>query len=376
MFELSREITPLKGLKMFNPVLHSILFGLVLFVYSPQILADSGQEKQLPCHSNENQLDNEVKKAIPINKVAPRYPKNAARKAQEGWVRLSFVIKEDGSVDLPIIEDSSGLKSFEKAAKNAVKSWIFDPATRDGKTIEQCQNSVLLNFKMNKTTKGASRRFVSQHRKIQQLITDKKLNEAKHALTEFEKKPRQNFYEDKFFFSLKANYFQAIGDNRQELTNLNKLIPEGKNYLSKGSYVYSIARAFGLALLNNELSSALYYYDKLKQFDAKHEKVTEFAPYIEKINAIINGSDPIFVAAQINEREHWNHYLARKSFTFANIEGKLNSVDIRCDNHFSTYALDSKKEWNIPASWGKCQLFVKGEQGVKFNLIEMPAKPV
>ncbi len=361
---------------MLKTTVRIISFGLILFFYSFQILASAEQEKQMPCHSNENSVNNEVKKATPIKKVAPTYPKVAARKKQEGWVRLSFIVKEDGSVDLPIIEDSSGIESFEKAAKNAVKAWVFDPATRNGKTIEQCRNSVQLNFKMNKTTKGASRRFVKQYRKIIQLIHDKELIEAKQALDELAKKPRQNFYEDKFFFNVKASYFQAMGDNRQELANLKKLIPTGKDYLPKDSYVYSITRAFQLALLNNELSSTLYFYNKLKQFDENSETIAKLTPYIEKINTLIYSSDPIFVAAQINERKHWNHYLTRKNFTFANIEGKLNSVDIRCDNHFSTYALESERQWSIPENWGKCQLFVKGEQGVKFNLIELAAKQV
>ncbi len=211
----------------------NLSLGLMLLFCSLQVLADSEQEKQLPCHSNKSNLDSEVKEAAPIKKIAPKYPKEAARNKQEGWVRLSYIVKEDGSVDLPIIEDSSGIKSFEKAAKKAVKAWRFDPATRNGQTIEQCKNSVQLNFKMNKTTKGASRRFVKQYRKVLQLINAKELNEAKQALNKLAKKPRQNFYEDKFFFSLKASYFQARGDNRQELANLRKLIPAGRDYLSK-----------------------------------------------------------------------------------------------------------------------------------------------
>ena len=361
---------------MLKATLKNMSLGLVLFFYSLQIFAGTEQEKQMPCHANKNNVDSDVKSASSINKIAPKYPKDAARNKQEGWVRLSFVIKEDGSVDLPIIEDSSGIKSFEKEAIKALKNWTFDPATRNGKTIEQCKNSVQLDFKMNKTVKGASRRFVREYRKILQLINDKQLAEAKLALDEFAEMPRQNFYEDKYFFSVQASYFQAKGNNREELANLKKLIPTGKGYLPKDSYVYSITRAFQLALLNNELSSTLYFYDKLKQFDDDNEYIETLIPYIEKINSLIDSPAPIFVTAQINKRKHWNHYLARNSFTFANIEGELNSVDIRCDNHFSTYALDNEKTWSIPESWGKCQIFVKGKQGVKFNLIELATKPV
>jgi len=367
----SKEISLFNGITMLKTSHANIALTLALFFYSNNILASTAPEKQLPCHSSKHSNDNSVVQAQSISKIAPKYPIEAARKNQEGWVRLSYVVKEDGSVDLPIIEDSSGLKSFEKAAKRAVKLWKFDPATRNGETIEQCQNSVQLDFKMNKTTHGASRQFVRQYRKIIKLINDKDLVEAKNALAELENKPRQNFYEDNFFFSVKASYFQAIGDQRQELLNLKKLIPVGKYYLPKEAYVYSVVRAFQLALLNNELSSTLYYYDKLKQFDEKNERVTALTPYIEKINELINSTDHLFVKAQINEREHWNHYLARKSFTFTNVEGKLDSVDIRCDNHYSSYPLEQQKEWQIPARWGKCQLFVKGEQGATFDLVEL-----
>ncbi|PCH95639.1 MAG: hypothetical protein COB83_07930 [Gammaproteobacteria bacterium] len=359
---------------MFKILSKSCLLVLVLFFYSKQIIASSESEKQLPCQSIKSNLDNEVTKAKSIKRITAKYPVSAARKGQEGWVRLSFVVKEDGSVSLPIIEDSSGIKSFEKAAKRAVKAWKFDPATRNGKTIEQCQNSVQLDFKMGKTTDAASRRFVSKYREILQLINNKELTKAKGDLDKFENKPRLNFYEDQFFFRLKARYFRAIGDQRQELINLKKLIPAGKDYLPKDAYIYSLVRAFQLALSNNELSSTLYFFDKLQQFDVKSEGITTLSPYIEQINTLINSSEHLYISAQINEREHWNHYLARKSFTFSNIEGKLNSVDIRCDNHFSTYALEKEQQWHIPASWGKCQLFVKGEQGVKFNLVEIANK--
>ena len=183
-----KDLPLYKGLKMLRSTLKNLSLGLILFFYSFQIQAGAEQEKQLPCHSNESNIDSKVKKAASVKKIAPKYPIDAARKGQEGWVRLSFVVKEDGSVELPIIEDSSGIKSFEKAAMKAVKKWTFDPATKGGKTIEQCQNSVQLNFQMNKTTKGASRKFVKGYRKILQLIDNQKLDEAAQALNKFEQK--------------------------------------------------------------------------------------------------------------------------------------------------------------------------------------------
>ena len=61
--------------------------------------------------------------AIPVSRVAPRYPLAMARAGSEGWVQMSFVIAKDGSVIDPIIADSSGSRRFENAALKAVKQW-------------------------------------------------------------------------------------------------------------------------------------------------------------------------------------------------------------------------------------------------------------
>lgn len=356
---------------MLNNTLIKILLILVLFQCHFTLLANTESTKELPCLSNTTSSDAEVKKASPIKRVEPKYPKSAARNKQEGWVRLSFVVKADGSVDLPVIEDSSGLASFEKSALNAVKSWTFDPATRGGQTIEQCKNNVQLNFKMNKATKGASRKFVREYKRIDQLINEEKLTAANNAINNLSNVPRQNFYEDKFFFSLKAKYYQILGDNREELINLKKIIPQGKDYLSKESYTYSVARAFQLALISNEFSSALYFYKKLKQFNPQYKNMATITTYVEKINTLVDSSENIYVLGHINERSNWNHYLVRNSFAITDINGELSTIDIRCDNHFSTYLVDSEKQWNIPKNWGQCKVFVQGEQDTEFNFIEV-----
>ena len=85
-----------------------------------------------------------VIKAQPIERTPPKYPINAARLKQEGWVQVSFVIGDDGKVLDPIVTDSSGISSLEKAALKSVSKWQYSPATRDGEAIEQCQTQVKL----------------------------------------------------------------------------------------------------------------------------------------------------------------------------------------------------------------------------------------
>jgi TonB family protein len=117
-------------------------FSLIaLFLFSTILIAG-------PDSSSNVELVESIIPAEPIERVPPIFPTQAARNGNEGWVRLSFVVDENGAVVDPVIEDSSGIRGFEKASLRAIKQWQYSPAIRNGEKIEQCRNSVQLDFKL------------------------------------------------------------------------------------------------------------------------------------------------------------------------------------------------------------------------------------
>ena len=56
-----------------------------------------------------------------LTRVDPKYPVSAARKGHEGWVKMSYVIDEQGNVQDPIVEDHGGNKAFKQKALTALK---------------------------------------------------------------------------------------------------------------------------------------------------------------------------------------------------------------------------------------------------------------
>ena len=74
--------------------------------------------------------------AVPQVRIDPEYPMRAQQQGLEGWVIVQYVVGKDGSV-----RDAKALSSqpsgvFDRAAVQAVMSWKFSPAIRDGKPIE------------------------------------------------------------------------------------------------------------------------------------------------------------------------------------------------------------------------------------------------
>lgn len=62
----------------------------------------------------------------------PDYPRNALRNEEQGTVRLQFLIGLDGRVADAKIEKSSGFRTLDTAAKNALRLCKFKPATMNG----------------------------------------------------------------------------------------------------------------------------------------------------------------------------------------------------------------------------------------------------
>jgi len=92
---------------------------------------------------------NDNQEQLPLFRMPPKYPINAARKGKEGWVRMSFAINEYGFVKEPkVIESTSSL--FEKASLKALEQWRFAPKFENGVAVRAENQTVQLDFKMGR----------------------------------------------------------------------------------------------------------------------------------------------------------------------------------------------------------------------------------
>ncbi|RVT89842.1 energy transducer TonB [Sphingomonas crocodyli] len=78
---------------------------------------------------------------------APKYPIELRRAHKEGIVRLLLVIDTQGRVAQASIIDTSGYKSMDQSALEAVRRWLFKPFMRGGVPVE-VQGAVRFPFKL------------------------------------------------------------------------------------------------------------------------------------------------------------------------------------------------------------------------------------
>ncbi|HEV3484416.1 MAG TPA: energy transducer TonB, partial [Vicinamibacterales bacterium] len=89
----------------------------------------------------------DVKAPVLVNRVEPVFPAEARAARISGVVIVEAMINENGTVD-----DVRVLKplpfGLDQAAVEAVRQWVFRPATFDGKPVPVVFN-LTINFRLN-----------------------------------------------------------------------------------------------------------------------------------------------------------------------------------------------------------------------------------
>ncbi|MEJ0040320.1 MAG: energy transducer TonB [Gammaproteobacteria bacterium] len=74
---------------------------------------------------------------IPLQRISPQYPRDAARARITGWVQLEVLVNADGSVRSARVLEAQPKGLFEAAAVAAVLKWKFKPKVVNGQSVAQ-----------------------------------------------------------------------------------------------------------------------------------------------------------------------------------------------------------------------------------------------
>lgn len=308
-----------------------------------------------------------------IKRVEPKYPMSAARNYQEGWVKVSFVIDKQGSVIEPIVEDSSGIRDFERATMRAVKKWKYSPATENGQAIEQCKTTVQMDFRLRGGT-GMSETFYDNYKQLTSAITQKDYSTAETLLTALGKNQLWNFTESSWYWLADSTYARAIQDKERELASIKRASSGKEHALRKENYQYILERKFFLELDFAQYANALKTIRFIQKSSASKEVKKQFSEYKQKLNTLIASDETLTRTTKISHRGHINHRLSRNRFQLSEINGSLKEVEIRCDNKRSRFTANDTSVWTIPKKWGKCTVFIKGQENTQFNIVELASQ--
>jgi protein TonB len=87
---------------------------------------------------------------VPMVRVAPVYPPNAAALEIEGWVQVQFSTTRTGRVTHIRVIDSAPKGLFEEATVQALQRWRYSPKVVNGRAVERVGVQTIVRFDLAK----------------------------------------------------------------------------------------------------------------------------------------------------------------------------------------------------------------------------------
>lgn len=307
--------------------------------------------------------------AKPVRRTPPRYPGSELRYGRQGWVQLSYVITTDGKVVDPIVLDSSGSSAFERAALQTVEDWSYEPAIWNGEAVQQCETKVMISFALEGEQNRVSREFHRAYKKVDQSLNEGDLETAEQLLAESFESFNMSLAELSWLWSIRARYAGMVGDKEAQLQAVRKATAHSASWIDDDVYAGLLLIRTVRELESGNVSAALSSHDKLLESGAELPQMEQLLPYIEEIEALIASDTPLLTSASI-AKENWNYRLLRRKFSFTDVSGDLENLEIRCSRRRVVDTAREGATWEIPESWGNCSIIVFGTPGSTFSLLE------
>lgn len=305
----------------------------------------------------------------PTVRVEPKYPIGAARQSREGWTRLSFVVNEEGHVNDVLLLESSGSADFDRESIRAVKKWKYSPALENGQPIEQCMNSVRMNFKMGgETTVGTSKKFKRYYKKALAFMESKDYNNMMLTLDKIKAMKNRHLSENNYYHLFLADHYKKMNQPDKELEHLNKVSTHAG--LSDKLSFSVLYRRYNRQVTTNRFSSAIRTYKELIESENAQQYKAQLEQSLQDITKFIESPQDIIVSGDMGTNDFWRHSLVRNSFSLASIEGALHKLDVRCANKRHIYTVEDNNTWNIPSTWKNCSIFLYGDDNATFKVVE------
>ncbi len=79
----------------------------------------------------------------PLVRIPPIYPARAKRQGIEGWVRVKFLVRQNGATTRAEILEAVPEKLFDNSVLRCVSGWRFKPGTVDGEPVDVWAETVI-----------------------------------------------------------------------------------------------------------------------------------------------------------------------------------------------------------------------------------------
>ena len=189
-----------------------------------------------------------------------------------------------------------------------------------------------------------------------------------------------SLYELGKLWALRATYELSRGDLYSPDLALQRATAFDGQWIDHKSYLNLLSTRVRVKYRLGQYAAVLDIYNKLVEETGEDSPYAlDLKPAVGEIVDIIESGVVLEMDAEIRERgkcvgceDSYRFTPIRRKFELAEVNGILTSIDMRCDHRRFESDISELVQWNIPESWGVCQVEIFGQPGTTFTIITLP----
>lgn len=331
----------------------------------------------------------------------------------EAIVKARFTVKADGTTDDVEIISYLSNRALDTQLHDTVSAWTFEPGTANGEAVDFHNQEWVFALRVDPNApppapeqrgrRGAAAQEAASAEataavveagngepiplalssevktavdEISALVAANDLNKA---LREADKLLRDDIH-TVFDYSLAQELRASILMAQEQpfaaleasgLSTLYAYNPQGgvEYFLTDEILAGALRKKFLLAASVSQNALAWDTYQTMQsQLElAADDQIHQQA---QAAKAKLDSPEPLGMIAKITADKQWTHKPSRRIFTVADVDGKLDRINARCQRRSFVLEYQEDVDWTLPASFGSCELDFVGRNGTQFTVYE------
>jgi len=324
------------------------------------------------CHSSFAQQGLQAPR--PVVSPQPPQPVNAAGDALEGVVTLRYSVLADGTPANIRVVDVLPSSIDSGPTLEAFGGWEFLPASRDGTAIDWHNNETKIVFRSRGGASPTADAFAAGYTEVASLLEAGEYDDALAASRNLIAEHASRLSELGLALVQQAIIFDESDDAYSALGPLQAATDPEVPMLNGVELYAAVQLRLQVEQSLSHTREAIQSYKRLTR--ALGPKDTN--PIKMQGDGLMRlwDEEPLLAVFGRIDDGTWRYDLGRPLFYVDGIEGRITTLDAECDTRRISIDFDPDADYSLaPASFGSCTLFIHGDNGTKFQLIEALPQP-
>ena len=303
-----------------------------------------------------------------------KYPKARAVKSQEGIVEFLFMVETNGTTSELVVIDSTH-SDFEKSTRSLILESKYEPAIWNGEPKRSLE-SLRAIFRMNNSQPKASDEFYRPYKRVRREFekANPEQNKIRKDLDRMHKASFLNMYTLSFLYLEEYQYATTFLGKNEQLYALQQLLMFDDRLDKKEQFLeFEILKSIRMNILQLLIQLGRYgearnnYYVLQKEIP---EAAEPFAEPMAQVQERLDSGEVLVRQLKLKDRGSEYIYLTRNNLEIHNVKGQLEKMNFYCSMGFSSLEFKPESSYQIPDSWGSCNLLLVGEPGTTATLYQ------